>query len=626
MCKRAVALTLTLLLLLGLSGCGNAPQIGASLSRATPSPAAPNTPVPLPVQDHPGVRFSDMRYARPDVSKIEDALSRVTAGLEAGDSLDALFSQYDEALSLFNAAESQMSLAYLLYALDVTKPEYEAEYTYLQTELNRIDLAMTDASVALFSASDEAGRRAETELGTGYVQTVYEEESLNSEEIQPLLSEEQALVTQYDRLSATFSIEFEGARYTYSDIAESDIEDVDAYYRLYDAYTAAFNAEAGALYQKLLSLRARIAQSLGYGSYAAYMYDCYGRDFTLTDAQTLHAAVKRYIVPTYLAAFGLSSTETAAMQSSASENEKPTLFEKLKAIVEVVAYFIGGGESRDLGAYELSQATYAQDEFLEALKRASADFSPSLYASLDYMLRNGLYDFAVNPNKMSGSFTTYIAEYEAPFLFTQWTNDAASVGTVIHELGHFTNYYHNPSIGWSAGDCLDLAEVDSQALELLMTPYFPSFYGELAPYAERELLIDGMYALIAGCMEDEFQQLVYASPDMTLDEINALYLRLAGEYGFTALYGYSGMEWAMITHTFQSPMYYISYAASMVPALQLWELSQTDVTAARTAYFRILDREPYAAFRDVLAQNGLPDVFDEKTIADIGKLIDERVN
>ena len=239
------------------------------------------------------------------------------------------------------------------------------------------------------------------------------------------------------------------------------------------------------------------------------------------------------------------------------------------------------------------------------------------------MLRNNLYDFSYGKNKMDSNFTTYLSDYNAPFIFSTWTGESADIATILHELGHFTSYYHNAVVGYSATDNLDLAEVDSQALVLLMMQYFDSFYGKYAQQAKTEVLLDAMYSLVSGCMEDEFQQDVYENPDMTLDEMNALYQKLAKEYGLDDVYGYQGTEWVLITHTFQSPLYYISYAVSIVPALELFELSQTDETAAQNAYFNILMRDPFSKFMETIDQNGLSSVFSNVTIKQIAAIVDQ---
>lgn len=185
---------------------------------------------------------------------------------------------------------------------------------------------------------------------------------------------------------------------------------------------------------------------------------------------------------------------------------------------------------------------------------------------------------------------------------------------MMHELGHFTNYYLNPNCGWSVSDPLDLAEIDSQGLEMLLVSYYGDLFGGYADAMREQKILDGLYSVISGCMEDEFQQEVYRNPGMTLEEMNELYLRLAGEYGFGELYDYVGTEWVAIPHTFQSPMYYISYAVSMIPALELYVLLQEDADAASEAYHAILRRPAYSELRTITQENGLHDPIAPATI------------
>jgi M3 family oligoendopeptidase len=339
----------------------------------------------------------------------------------------------------------------------------------------------------------------------------------------------------------------------------------------------------GTLFLEQVEIRRQIASRIGYDDYAAYCYDLYGRDYSTADVEVLQQAVKDHIVPVFIEANYRNDT------------------------------------------YDLAEAEFDEQEFLAALEIAAADFSPMLDESLQYMLRNDLYDFSASTDKMNASFTTYISDYEAPFIFSEWYGSSDDILTVLHELGHFTNYYQNAAVGYAASDILDLAEIDSQALVLLLIDYYDSFFGKLSDEAEADVLIDAMYALISGCMEDEFQQTIYKNPDMTLDEINALYKALAVEYGLDEIYGYEGTEWVLISHTFQTPMYYISYAVSMVPALELFEEYQRDPEAALEAYFAILNRDQYANLQTVLSENGLEPVFSEATIKRIAALLERRI-
>ena len=561
--------------------------VGVSVSETTvPSTTGESEVIAtLPADTTPALRqdvtFSEMTYSRPDIDAMRTKLDDLKVGIQNNRPAQELIADYRVLQQDYSHADSMLSLAYLLYAFDVTQSNYRDEYAYLQSALSELDGEMQGVSYALIESSSEAETIARETFGGDYVDTVLRAENLSETSIQDLSDAEERLTLEYDNLSATFTLLDNGTRWTMSSISNDLSLSYDEYSRLYDAYCAALNEQAGAIFLEQRDIREQIAARLGYDSYADYCYESYARDYTPQEVQTLHAAVKKYIAPVYI-------------------------------------YVNDRNDSTDL-----TDATFAEQDFLNALTRYAADFSPLLDEPVQYMLRNNLYDFSYSAQKMDNSFTTYLSDYRAPFIFSQWTGESTDIATVLHELGHFTSYYHNAEAVYSETDSLDLAEIDSQALVLLMTRYFDGFYGEYAQQAKTEVLLDAMYALLSGCMEDEFQQEIYSNPNMTLDEINSLYKQLAVEYGLEDVYGYAGTEWVLISHTFQTPFYYISYAVSIVPALELFELAQTNESGARDTYFSILERDPYAAFKEVLEQNGLSSVFSDATIQQIAAIVDQ---
>ena len=219
---------------------------------------------------------------------------------------------------------------------------------------------------------------------------------------------------------------------------------------------------------------------------------------------------------------------------------------------------------------------------------------------------------------MKTNYTIYLADEQLPFIFMQWDNSFDNCSTITHEFGHFSHYYLNPHYGWNRSDPLDIDEIDSQGLELLMLKNYDYFYGSRkADSLQGSQLLEAIYIIISGCMEDEFQQTIYDSPDMTLDEINQLYGRLAEEYGLAELFDYLGNEWVAIPHTFQSPLYYFSYAASMIVAVELWELEQENDSRAQDAYLTIQNRPEEAQLRTLAKECYLSDPIDPETIYEI---------
>ena len=591
-----IAVLCAAVLALGAFGCtGGADSVVSSAysgadspADATVSPAATEAPGYgsfqqnlLPSKAHADVTFAQMKYKRPDIEGMQAQMDQLKSDVQSGKPVQMLITSYRALQKQYAHADSMLSLAYLLYATDVTQSFYRNEYADLQSKLGDLDAQMEGVSYALFDSSSEAEAMAKESFGEDYVDSILQTENLSNASVQELSDQEEQLTLQYDNLCSTFTLLDNGKNWTLSEI-ENDLSlSNDEYYRLYDAYCAALNQQAGAIFLQQVQIRSQIASKLGYANYSDYCYESYGRDYTPSDARALHAAVKQYISPVYIYV----------------------------------------NDRKDSG--DLADETFAEQDFLNELSTAAKNFSPLLDEPVQYLLRNNLYDFSYGKNKMDSNFTTYLSDYNAPYIFATWTGESADISTVLHELGHFTSYYHNAVVGYSATDNLDLAEVDSQALVLLMMQYFDSFYGKFAQEAKTEVLLDAMYSLISGCMEDEFQQDIYEKPDMTLNEMNALYQKLAKEYGLDDVYGYKGTEWVLITHTFQTPLYYISYAVSIVPALELYEMSLTDQQAAKDAYFNILMRDPYSKFKATIDQNGLSSVFSNVTIKQIAAIVDQ---
>ena len=584
--EKSLILTLALMLALSSTGCMCTYLTYRGVEEALKTPAPTAEPLLMDfgtaAKGHSDVHFTDMRFDEPDIAALHDEIDAMQSALSDGVDAETLFSRFDAALRAFESADSELSLLYVKYALDVTKTEYQDQYAELLDELQGVDIALTDLAMAILD-SPAYGAEARTRWGEDFVNAVIEGDRLSSPEIQEDLAAEQKLTFEYDNIISGYTLNRDGREWTLDAAGEAYYAGelaFEDYLSIYSDYCAGLNEAAGAVFLKLLPLRERIAKTLGYGSYAAYRYECYSRDYTVEDAKALHAAVKKYISPLYAEAVSVSTA-----------------------------------------AYELKDVTFSLNGYLAALQRMTEDFAPEVSEALNYMLRNGLYDFEVSSNKMVGSFTTYFSDERAPFMFSQWEGSAGNVRTVIHELGHFTRFYQGISDGWCVTESLDLDEVDSQALELLFTAYYDTFFGGNIDAAVSEMLLDGMYAVITGCMEDEFQQEIYQNPSMTLDEINALYKRLAGEYGFDDLYGYDGTEWVMISHTFQSPMYYISYAVSIIAAFEIWQESLADYDAAREDYVSILKRPAYSELRRTTSAYGLGDPLSAETVRNLAETL-----
>ena len=528
--------------------------------------------------------FADIRFVMPDVDKLIRRADTLLARVQAGKNLEKQLKNFESLSRAYESAYSMCAYAYIRYCQNMAEEIWQERYIELSDQLNELNYRLVDIAVALIAA--EQSGALTLPWSAARKQAFVREDGLNAPSVIEDMRQELKLVATYDKLGSGLTVSFEGRDWSYAQITEETQLPYGEYAALCDLYDGEYAQRAAALFLELMALRGGMAEKLGYESYTAYRYDCYRRDYTPEDITALCAAVKTHLVPLY-------RTYTVKF-------------------------------SNDL--YYLYGASFSQAHSLARIQTAITQTAPELAEAWGYMRQHELYDLNLDTGKLGGSYTIYLSDYHAPFLYSHWDDSATIVGTVIHEFGHFANNYYNPRFGVNAGESLDLCEVDSQGFEMLMMGTYDTIFNRHAGAAQINELLDALYSVIAGCMEDEFQQRVYAAKDITAAEMNRIYQELAAEYGLAELYGIEGTSWTHIPHHFRSPLYYISYAASMLAALQIWELAQQDRADATAAYLNILKREPYAAFRETLAKNGLGTPMRPESVAELAETLTNYFN
>lgn len=561
--KRIGSLLLGVLLL--LSGCAPLDTVAASyLGVRVPSANGRGANE----QPHTDLCFSalpdDAATLDPELARSKELLLRIDMGELSGRAAQRALEQRIDA---YKALRTAASIAYVRYCRDIADGARKTAYDRLSNGLNALGTLLLDAQSMLCrdpALSDVYD--AET------VDAIERERRLHDASLQPLIEREQALIGAYDAL-ASLTVSADGREWTRDAILSDASLDYAAFSELWRTYRHAYNERAGAIFLELIETRNAQARALGFDSYVAYGYAQYGRDYTPADAQRLSETVKSELVPLFTALV-------------------PAFYE---------------------ATVRLGCGTFSVEPTLKRTETVVKSLLPELKEPWDYMLSHGMYDFATGETRMSGSFTTYFETYGAPFLFTSWDDSYEMPTTLLHEFGHYAGYYLCGAQRMAGRDPLDLAELDSQGLEMLAVPAYETLYGALTDAARFYTLTTALYAILTGCMEDAFQQYAYTAKAPTVETLNAQYEALARAYGLYDM-GLSGESWTEISHTFRSPMYYISYAAGMLAAVQLRMLAETDRDAACDAYRTVLMRPIGATFSNVIRCAGLKSPFDAESV------------
>lgn len=343
-----------------------------------------------------------------------------------------------------------------------------------------------------------------------------------------------------------------------------------------------FAQRAGEIYLELLDIRKAQAVSLGYNDYIEYSYDAYSRDYTGEDLEKLYEYVKKYVAP----------LEKEFLNTLRNRDDVDALFEE---------------ETTEEGIWSV-------------VGNAVSKIDPSLKGSFDRMMELSLADNSVSDEKMDVGFTTFFPYYGDAYIFNSPYGYFQDYYDMFHEFGHFNAELQSNIPYLFSVDCLDIAEVNSQGLELLSIYYTEDDYGESAGTLAAFLIYEKLESVIDGCLYDEFQKRVYNEQDVTIDRINEIYDEVCEEYGMDPedlSYEPGVPGWMTVTHNFQQPFYFVSYAVSSLTSLDIFVEAYDDREGAIEDYLALVPAGAVYTYCEAIERYGLRDIFDEDEIKEI---------
>ena len=247
---------------------------------------------------------------------------------------------------------------------------------------------------------------------------------------------------------------------------------------------------------------------------------------------------------------------------------------------------------------DVSEAISQDSEaLLDTVQRYVRDMDPQLGEAFSYMREMELYDIG-----------------------TDGENGFQDFFSLTHEFGHFAAALEEEVPWLYRPNCVDVCEIQSQGLELLMLHYKEELFGDLAEDAQLQNLGNTMDSIVAGALLDEFETTVYENPDLTLEEMNQLFGDLNAQYDqwyFVNDEDGQCFSWVDIGHLYHQPLYYIGYAASAYPAMQLWLKSQTDWQGAVNCYMELSAMGVSYPYQAALDECGLQSIFEEGALEEM---------
>ena len=548
------------------------------------------------------MKFSEMPYRRVEKAVL-DQISRLTERLTCASSAEEAEKIFMESEAISTEVQTMMSLCYIRSTIDTTDEFYAAEQEY-NDELTPL---LTEKSQEFSKALCASPFRGELEKKWGTLLFTNAELSMKgfAPELVPLLQEENALTSQYQKLYASAKIDFDGKVLTVAQLApykqSADRAVRKAAYEAEGSFFDANREQFDEIYDKLVKNRTAQAKKLGYENYLELGYirlnrNCYG------------------------------PADVARFRRQVVESMVPVVAEIKKAQAKRIGiadmkfyddnFFYPDGNATPQGTPE---------ELLAAGEKMYTEMSPETAEFAKLLFGNELFDVLAKPGKAPGGYCTSLPAYKAPFIFSNFNGTAGDVDVLTHEAGHaFADYVAARTI-----PILDLrsptmegCETHSMSMEFFTAPWHRLFFKEQTEKYEVSHAEDALIFIPYGSMVDHFQELMYTHPEMTPEERNETWLKLERQYrpylDFEDLPFYSrGAGWQRQLHIYQYPFYYVDYCLAQSMALQFWMESVKDWKAAWKKYLKFVGMGGTRTFVDLIRESGLLSPLDDGSIAKI---------
>lgn len=550
------------------------------------------------------MKFSEMKYKRPDAEKIKATLISMTERLKNAEN-------YGEAKKVFLENEkftkhilTMHTLSSIRNSIDTRDAFYDNEEKFWNNMLPLVQEVAQQWTKTLLASPFRAD--FEKEYGEIMFSNAEMELKTFSPSIIPELQKENDLIQEYETLLASAQIKFGGNSYTLAQLFPFKNDENDdvrrAAWTVEGRWYAENSAELDRLYDDLVVLRDIMGKRLGYKDYTQLGYYRMCRNsYTKVDIEKFREAVVKYLVP---------------VADRIYRNRAKSLGVGYPLSYADSSLVFRSGNPRPLGT---------ADDILKAGMKFYGELSKETAEFFKTMLDDELLDVLAKEGKRAGGYCTTIYDYEVPFIFANFNGTADDVETVTHEAGHaFADWYNRKRVPISTiWPTLEACEVHSMSMEFFAWNWSEEFFGKDAEKFKYAHLSDALTFIPYGTLVDHFQHIVYEDSEMTpderhevwqsLQEIYMPWMRLDGDIPFYA----EGKAWQRQHHIYSSPFYYIDYCLAQTVALQFWTMIQKDIKDAWSHYMAYTEQGGSKVFTELLKNAGLKSPFDSECLREV---------
>lgn len=557
------------------------------------------------------MKFNEMAYARPDLSKVENDFNQLLGQFNAATTADEQQQALLKINNLKNEFQTFSSIASVRNSIDTSNSFFEAEQEFFDTN----EPLIKNLNINFYKALGSSKFRPQLEEKFGKQLFRLADVSLKTFDPSIIedLQEENKLSTEYTKLVASAEIDFNGEKCTLAKVSafteSTDREVRKNAYRASVGFFAANEVKFDEIYDKLVKVRTRIAKKLGYKNFVELAYYRLNRtDYDAKKVAIFREQILKHVVP-------------LAVKLRARQKERIGV-DKLRAYD--FSHNFNSGNPHPSGT---------PAEIVKKGQQMYAELSAETKEFFDFMVNNDLMDLESKKGKASGGYCTMFSKYKAPFIFANFNGTQGDVDVLTHEAGHAFQCYESRTfdVGEYFFPTLEACEIHSMGMEHLTYPWMSLFFGSDTEKYKFVHLSANILFLPYGVSVDEFQHIIYENPDLTPAERKKVWLDLDKKYRPWMDYAdinylERGGFWQRQSHIFTNPFYYIDYCLAQLCAFQLWSKSQKDFKQTWSDYLRLCKAGGSQSFLDLVKLANLQSPFDESLYQPLFKELETTLN
>ena len=548
------------------------------------------------------LKFEQFTYVRPEIETIKVKFNEQLTAFTHAKSVLEQEAIMKEINNIRNEVSTMFNLVSIRHSIDTNDEFYKQEQDYLDELEPLVKELETEFYKELVQSNFR--KELETKFGTQLFALAECELKTFDPSIIEDLQQENKLSTKYSKLIASAKIMFEGEERTLAQL-DPFTESTDREIRK-KAMEAKFNffnenkKEFDTIYDELVKVRDKMAKKLGYKNFVELGYARMMRtDYNAEMVAAFRDQVKGLIVP---------------LVSKLKNRQKERIsVESLKFYDEGFKFLSGNATPKG-----------DPEWIIENGKKMYAELSDETNEFFQFMIDNNLMDLVAKKGKEAGGYCTFIPNYKAPYIFSNFNGTSGDIDVLTHEAGHAFQVYMSrefdvPEYNWPT---YEACEIHSMSMEFFTWPWMELFFKEDTNKYKYAHLSSAISFLPYGVAVDEFQHFVYENPNCTPKERNDAWSTIEKKYLPERDYdgnGYleDGGFWQRQGHIYQSPFYYIDYTLAQICALQFWKLAQENNEGAWADYLHLCKQGGSKSFTKLVEVAKLRSPFEEGCVQSV---------